>query len=219
MRAKPLVFGNRLPRRVTALRITPLGPSLPGPSMSEFECPAVALLLLLSSLSERWRSFVPKLRLSRLDWTCCLVSPVPKYPLPAFSTLFRTPGDNGPGEGLELFMLTLLELCWLFPLRIRALLKLIKFGWKLMRLACAGEGWLFIHSSPGLFMIPGIIPLLILDAAGVLRMASSTSRSTAISSEEESESESESDPNILTLLTELDKFVFSFDKEVHNVLD
>lgn len=67
-------------------------------------------------------------------------------------------------------------------------------------------------------MRPGTNPALILDAAGVLRMASSISRSIAMS-EEESESESESDPSILTLLTELDKFVFSFDKDVHKAFD
>ena len=52
-----------------------------------------------------------------------------------------------------------------------------------------------------------------LDAAGVLSTGSSISRSMAISSDESSESESESEPNILMLLTELDRLVLSCDKD------
>jgi hypothetical protein len=58
--------------------------------------------------------------------------PVPKYPFD--STLFITPGDRGPGEGLELFILTLLELCWLRPFLDRARLKLMRLERKFIRL-------------------------------------------------------------------------------------
>ena len=87
-----------------------------------------------------------------------------------------------------------------------------------MRLAWAGDGWLFFHSMPGLFTHPGIVPGFNLEAAGVFRIASSTSRSIAMSFEEESESESDSEPNMFTELTELDKFVLSVGSD-HNAAD
>jgi hypothetical protein len=72
---------------------------------------------------------------------------------------------------------------------------------------------LFIQSIPGLLIRPEIMPAFSLDAAGVLSTGSSGSRSNAISSEESSESESESDPNMFTLLTELERVVRSWDKD------
>ena len=71
---------------------------------------------------------------------------------------------------------------------------------------------------PGLFTHPGIGPGFSLDAAGVFKIASSGSRSIAILSEEVPDSESESEPNKLTELTELDKFVLSFGND-HNEFD
>ena len=110
--------------------------------------------------------------------------------------LFTKGGDSGPGLGLELLMLTLLELCLLRPLRNRA-------RWKLIKLAAAGEFWAPIHSLPGLLAAPMRKLLESLEACGVPRMTSSLSRSIASSSEDELLSLSES--NILMLLTELER--------------
>jgi hypothetical protein len=71
---------------------------------------------------------------------------------------------------------------------------------------------------PGLFTQPGTGPGFSLDAAGVVNIASSISRSIAMSSEELFDSESESEPNILIELTELDKFVLSFGND-HSAFD
>jgi hypothetical protein len=71
---------------------------------------------------------------------------------------------------------------------------------------------------PGLFIRLPISPPFNLEAAGVLSTGSSISLSIAMPSESESEVESESDPNILTLLTELESVGLSFDK-AHNPLD
>lgn len=101
-------------------------------------------------------------------------------------------------------MLTLLEECELFEWRSRALLKLMRCGWKFKRDICEFVGGLCSHSMPGLCVAASP---LILDAAGVLSNGSSMSLSTAMSSEESSESESES--IMLTLLTELDRVVLS----------
>ena len=132
---------------------------------------------------------------------------MPKYPFG--STLLTIPGDRGPGEGLELFMLTLLELWWLLPFFIRARLKLMRLEWKLIRLACAGEGCGgFCHSIPGLCVAAPMMLLLSREAAGVFITGSSASRSMAMSSSEDT-SVSESESSILTLLTELERWVRS----------
>lgn len=72
---------------------------------------------------------------------------------------------------------------------------------------------MFIQSIPGLLIRPEIMAPFSLDAAGVLSTGSSDSRSRAISSDESPDSESESDPNMFTLLTELERVVRSWDKD------
>jgi hypothetical protein len=110
--------------------------------------------------------------------------------------LFISGGDSGPGLGLELLALTLLELCRLRPLRNRA-------RWKLIKLAAAGEFGMPIHSPPGLLARPVMKLLESFETCGVLRMTSSLSLSIKSSSDDELLSLSES--NIFTLLTELER--------------
>lgn len=115
--------------------------------------------------------------------------------------LFIKGGDKGPGEGLELLILTLLEEWWLFPflLVVLALLNLIK-------LDKAGEVGVFIHSAPGLLTMLDIIGPFSFEAAGVFNIGSSISRSMS-SSDVVSLSDPES--SMLMLLTELDRVVLS----------
>ena len=85
------------------------------------------------------------------------------------------------------------------------------------RLLKADEDCVFIHSPPGLLMIPGVIGPFSFDAAGVFNIGSSVSRSIS-SSDVDSLSVPES--SILMLLTELDSAVRSvFGIVDHNELD
>lgn len=123
-RAKPLVFGNRLPRLVTARRITPGVPgAAPDPSSP------------LSFPLERFNPSVPRARLSRLLRVALFQ---PKYPPPADSILRIGGGECARGEAIELYplLLALLEcfLDLLVPLPWSRERRIV-----FMRLCAAGE--------------------------------------------------------------------------------
>lgn len=121
--------------------------------------------------------------------------------------LLMTGGDSGPGLGLELFPLALLELCLLLLVRYRA-------RWKLMRLAAAGDGPP-IQSLPGLWKVPGAKgfkpPPILLTCGVVVIIMLSLSPSIGSSS---SSLLVVSESSMFTLETELEMVVRSAGPEV-----
>lgn len=103
MRAKPLVLGRRLPRRVTARRTTPgVEGAVPDASSP------------LSLPLDRFRPSVPIARLSLL---VCEALDHGKYPPPAAGSMLRIGGgDPALGDAMELYplLLALLEFFLLF---------------------------------------------------------------------------------------------------------
>jgi hypothetical protein len=129
-----VLLTSMLLRRVTGLlttpRCLPSAVGVPGMApLDELLPTAFSSPSSLSPASERCKSFVPRLKLSRLDWISLRRS-CSKYPPFMLSLLFMGGGDRGPGLCSEL--LPLLELLRLRPLRSLA-------RWKLMREAAAGE--------------------------------------------------------------------------------
>jgi len=127
--------------RVTALRITFLRSSIVGVTgvgMGTSSCDRMRRILLPSSLcsvSESCISFVPRLRLSRLEFISFLIELSGKYPplmLMLLSILLNKGGEEGPGEGIEICPLALLELHLFFRDFTRA-------RWKLINFVAAGE--------------------------------------------------------------------------------